>query len=140
MEQISVTVLYFANVREIIGKSSEIIVGQSGMTSIDLFSLLIEKYPKLVALRDDLSLAVNQTYIDMTNENGVKLSNNDEVAVIPPVSGGWVEVWDKVNILRLVGETFNLQDQSRQRRVYGDMFPMKQTLGEVSYMDLQPSA
>ena len=140
MEQISVTVLYFANVREIIGKSSEIIVDQSGMTAKDLFNLLLEKYPKLVALRDDLSLAVNQTYIDMTNENGVKLSNNDEVAVIPPVSGGWVEVWDKVNILRLVGETFNLQDESRQKRVYGDMFPMKQTLGEVSYMDLQPSA
>ena len=88
MEQISVTVLYFANVREIIGKSSEIIVDQSGMTAKGLFNLLLEKYPKLVALRDDLSLAVNQTYIDMTNENGVKLSNNDEVAVIPPVSGG----------------------------------------------------
>ena len=88
MEQISVTVLYFANVREIIGKSSEIIVSESGMTTKDLFVTLLKKYPKLTPLSEDLSLAVNQTYIDMTNENGIKLSNNDEVAVIPPVSGG----------------------------------------------------
>jgi molybdopterin converting factor subunit 1 len=84
-----VKVLYFASAKELTGKGSETVECNEGITSIDLFKILLEKYPKLIQLSEDLSVAVNQKYVDDENKNnGVVLNNNDEFALIPPVSGG----------------------------------------------------
>ena len=57
--------------------------------SKELLEHILEKYPNLKALSEDVSIAVNQKYIDETNSRtGVVLNNNDEFALIPPVSGG----------------------------------------------------
>lgn len=55
-----------------------------GTTVDDVWTLLVEENPDLSPMRDTLAFAVNGEYakMDETVEPG------DEVAVLPPVSGG----------------------------------------------------
>ncbi len=45
---------------------------------------LAERHPVLVEMRDTLAVAVNLAYVD----SGEVLADGDELALIPPVSGG----------------------------------------------------
>jgi len=49
----------------------------------ELKSKLCQKYPELIKLKS-ISFAVNEEY----REDSFKLSENDEVVIIPPVAGG----------------------------------------------------
>jgi molybdopterin converting factor subunit 1 len=53
-------------------------------TLAELWTLLVERHPDLAPMRDTLAFAVNGEYARM--DAGV--SPGDEVAVLPPVSGG----------------------------------------------------
>ncbi len=55
----------------------------NGQTVADLRAALNERYPQLLGLRS-LFIAVNNDYAD---EN-ILLNATDEIALIPPVSGG----------------------------------------------------
>lgn len=55
----------------------------NGQTVADLRAALNERYPQLLGLRS-LFIAVNNDYAD---EN-ILLKSSDEIALIPPVSGG----------------------------------------------------
>jgi molybdopterin converting factor subunit 1 len=56
-----------------------------GETTLDeLWSLLAERYPGLSPMRDTLAFAVNGEYA----RGDTLVSPGDEVAVLPPVSGG----------------------------------------------------
>lgn len=50
----------------------------------DAMELLAGRYPELAAARATLAVAVNLAYVD----SGEVLADGDELAVIPPVSGG----------------------------------------------------
>jgi len=50
----------------------------------ELWPLLVDRHPGLVPMRDTLAFAVNGEYARM--DAGV--ASGDEVAVLPPVSGG----------------------------------------------------
>lgn len=50
----------------------------------DLWPVLVDQYPGLVPMRDTLAFAVNGEYARMEDP----VSPGDEVAVLPPVSGG----------------------------------------------------
>ena len=53
-------------------------------TTTDFIEVIVAKYPKLNDMISKIVLALNQEYLV-----GVKtLKENDEVALIPPVSGG----------------------------------------------------
>lgn len=79
----SVSVLLFGITRDMIGLS-EVSVLLGARTSVgDLVNQLQQKYPALVGIRS-LLVAVNGEYA----ETELILSQNDEVALIPPVSGG----------------------------------------------------
>ena len=54
------------------------------MTLAELWPLLAERHPDLSAMRDTLAFAVNGEYAKM----GEPVGPGDEVAVLPPVSGG----------------------------------------------------
>ncbi len=57
----------------------------SGGTTLEEFwPLLAERYPSLEPMRDTLAFAVNGEYARM----GERVAPGDEVAVLPPVSGG----------------------------------------------------
>jgi molybdopterin converting factor subunit 1 len=56
-----------------------------GETTLDeLWSLLAERHPDLSLMRDTLAFAVNGEYA----RRDTRVSPGDEVAVLPPVSGG----------------------------------------------------
>jgi molybdopterin converting factor subunit 1 len=55
-----------------------------GATLQDLWPALAERHPGLADMRDILAFAVNGEYARMDDE----VSPGDEVAVLPPVSGG----------------------------------------------------
>ena len=55
-----------------------------GLTLAELWPLIAERHPDLAPMRDTLAFAVNGEYA--RGDAGV--SPGDEVAVLPPVSGG----------------------------------------------------
>ena len=57
---------------------------ESGSTLAEVWPLLAERYPNLSSMRDTLAFAVNGEYAKMDGPVGP----GDEVAVLPPVSGG----------------------------------------------------
>ena len=72
----------FGIARDIMG-GKEVEVNISGNTVSLLRSSLLKKYPELENLRS-LFIAVNQNY----SEDTTQLNESDEIALIPPVSGG----------------------------------------------------
>lgn len=81
---ISVTVRYFAVVRERLGKELETIALEEGATVSDAMELLAARYPALAALGNVVRAAVNQ---EMSPGSHI-LGDGDELALIPPVAGG----------------------------------------------------
>jgi molybdopterin converting factor subunit 1 len=57
---------------------------EEGSTLAEVWPLLAEMYPDLSAMRDTLAFAVNGEYARMDG----RVDPGDEVAVLPPVSGG----------------------------------------------------
>ena len=58
---------------------------QAGEVTLDeLWQLLVEHHPSLSPMRDTLAFAVNGEYA----RGDARVSPGDEVAVLPPVSGG----------------------------------------------------
>ena len=55
-----------------------------GLTLAEIWPLLAERHPDLAPMRDTLAFAVNGEYA--RPDAGV--SDGDEIAVLPPVSGG----------------------------------------------------
>jgi molybdopterin converting factor subunit 1 len=68
--------------KEIVG-GKEIVFKVNGQTVADLRRALNEKFPALLNL-NSLFIAVNNSY----SEEEVLLKESDEIALIPPVSGG----------------------------------------------------
>lgn len=79
-----IDVRYFAGHREITGRTTEQIELASDATIGTLWELLIARYPRLAPYRGRLLYAVNQDYGTLDTE----LHDGDEIAFIPPVSGG----------------------------------------------------
>lgn len=72
----------FGITKEILG-GREMVIEVDGTTVAELRQHLNEKYPTLTGLRS-LFIAVNNNYA----EEQTRLSETDEIALIPPVSGG----------------------------------------------------
>lgn len=72
----------FGVARDVMG-GKEVMVETEGNQVLDLRKELIFKYPELEKLRS-LFIAVNQSY----SEDATELKETDEIALIPPVSGG----------------------------------------------------
>ncbi|XP_038127923.1 molybdopterin synthase sulfur carrier subunit [Cyprinodon tularosa] len=83
-----VTVLYFAKSAELTGlKEEELVAVPTPISSGDLWALLLRKQPRLKELQGHVVLAVRQQYVAIGDEQ-VTLADGDEVAVVPPLSGG----------------------------------------------------
>jgi molybdopterin synthase catalytic subunit len=79
-----VRILYFALVRERLGIDAESVPMPPGGTVDDLLDALAARHAPLGGLRGALKVAVNQEFVD----GATQLRDGDEVALIPPVSGG----------------------------------------------------
>jgi molybdopterin synthase catalytic subunit len=79
-----VKVKFFAMLRERAGTGEAMIDIEEGATIGDLWDALKKNYPKLAPVNMRLLYAVNRNYVKADHA----LLENDEVAFIPPVSGG----------------------------------------------------
>ena len=79
---------YFSWIKEHIGKSEENLDLPVDVTTIneliDYLNNLNDQYKIVFAKRDLIKIAVNKTYSSVDT----KISQNDEVAFFPPVTGG----------------------------------------------------
>lgn len=75
---------YFALWREVLGRSEETREVPEGTTVSALRDAITAEHPRLMALRDATLLMVNQEYVSPD----APLRDGDELAFIPPVSGG----------------------------------------------------
>jgi molybdopterin synthase sulfur carrier subunit len=78
----TVNVLAFGIAKDIFGKSS-ISIAVDGSTTSDLKNALEQQYPRLKQLVSYM-VAVNSEYAS----DEIALNERDEIAIIPPVSGG----------------------------------------------------
>ena len=76
--------LFFASCRDIVGTRQMEIDIEDGARVRELRTELLAHYPRLAALDNVLSIAVNSEYVD----DSTLLKPGDQVAFIPPVSGG----------------------------------------------------
>jgi len=81
---VKITLRLFASYRERVGRGSLELVLPAGATVGSVAREVVEQYPGIIADPSKLVIAVNQEYQDHAYE----LSDGDEAALIPPVSGG----------------------------------------------------
>jgi molybdopterin converting factor subunit 1 len=67
-----------------VGKNSIEIKLNEGATIRDLRNELAKQFPELGSVEKKIAVAINEQYV----VDDVSLVNGDEVALIPPVSGG----------------------------------------------------
>ena len=79
-----IRVRFLASVRERLRRTEEEIEIRDGATVADVWEDLRRLHPVLSEVGASLRFAVNQEYVD---DQSV-LANGDELALIPPVSGG----------------------------------------------------
>ncbi|XP_050100091.1 molybdopterin synthase sulfur carrier subunit [Anopheles aquasalis] len=85
---VRVKLLFFAKSRELAGKSNveDFLVPQAEIRCSELLDLICAQF-NLSIIRHNLILAHNEQYCDDLSET-IRIHNGDELAVIPPISGG----------------------------------------------------
>lgn len=79
-----VRVLFFGSLRDLLGRSSEMLTLDEGAPLSHLLDHYVREYPELNGFVPSLALSVNQEYAT----HDLRLHEHDEVALLPPVSGG----------------------------------------------------
>jgi MoaE-MoaD fusion protein len=81
---VRVKVLFFGQLRDIVGLSEEQLEVAEGQTLETVFARYAGRYPRLNELRKSIVLAQNQQF----SEPSSCVADGDEIAFLPPVSGG----------------------------------------------------
>jgi molybdopterin synthase sulfur carrier subunit len=79
-----VTVRLFARLRDLVGAGELQRDAPDGATVGNVWESLARDYPTIVPYAESMSCAVNAEYSRMT----ARVADGDEVAFLPPVSGG----------------------------------------------------
>ncbi|XP_020639257.1 molybdopterin synthase sulfur carrier subunit [Pogona vitticeps] len=82
-----VVVLYFARSAELAGVRTETISVPQQITSLQLWEEIVRRHSRLADIQDQVVFAVQQEYV-LLGDQLLALHPGDEVAVIPPISGG----------------------------------------------------
>ncbi len=81
---LTISLKYFAILREQLGVSEATLDVPEGTTAGDIYALVTKDHPRLAGLERSIMLMVNEEYVSPDRP----LRAGDEVAFIPPVSGG----------------------------------------------------
>jgi molybdopterin converting factor subunit 1 len=100
-----VQVLFFGVLKEIVGKPVEVIDLPEGASLRDVLARYELQIPRLKESLPSLALAVNQQY----SGPDTKLNEGDEVALLPPVSGGATEPGGRRRYALIVREAIDTQ-------------------------------
>jgi MoaE-MoaD fusion protein len=79
-----VRVLFFGLLTDVIGRRSDTVSLPDGSTLRDLLAHYQSNFPRLQGFSSSLAISLNQNYAPLS----ASLSEGDEVALLPPVSGG----------------------------------------------------
>jgi molybdopterin synthase sulfur carrier subunit len=80
-----VTVLLFAALKDIVGAGSlDFEISTPVTTPQQVWTSLVNTHPELARYQESVQVAVNQKHVD----RGMSISDGDEIAFFPPVSGG----------------------------------------------------
>ncbi|HEV8525593.1 MAG TPA: molybdenum cofactor biosynthesis protein MoaE [Terriglobales bacterium] len=107
-----VRVLLFGMLKDLVGRSDEMVSLPEGATLADLLAHYEDKVPRLKSYLPSVALSVNQEYASPQSP----LRDMDEVGLLPPVSGGADETADRkiaahVAIVRKNIDTQKLLDE-----------------------------
>jgi len=91
-----VQVLFFGMLRDLVGRSSDSLELREGSTVADVLSHYESRIPRIREVLPTIALSVNQHY----SGPGAVLGPDDEVALLPPVSGGTGERPTRATIVR----------------------------------------
>jgi molybdopterin synthase catalytic subunit len=93
-----IRVLFFGQLKDIVGVAQEDTELSDGARVEDLFERYGRRFPRLAEFRPSIAASVNQEYVGWR----APLSSGDEVAFLPPVSGGQQETAVAGDIFQLV--------------------------------------
>ena len=110
-----VRVLFFGQLKEIVGVAQEELELSDGARVEDLFERYGRRFPKLAEFRASIAASVNQEYAGWR----ASLAAGDEVAFLPPVSGGQ-QVATIEDIFQLVREPIRPQELANSLKAPGD--------------------
>jgi len=79
-----IRVLFFGLLKDFADSSDQTVQLPEGATIESLWAHFVSRYPKLEGLADSIALARNQQFA----QPGEMLADGDEIAFLPPVSGG----------------------------------------------------
>eukprot|EP01132_Coremiostelium_polycephalum_P008564 gene8564-10534_t len=87
-EYIEIKCLVFAKLKELLGEKPEIIVKLPihECTTLNLIKQLKLQFPHIIPVLDVCLIAINYDYVE--KDKDIVISSKDEIALIPPVSGG----------------------------------------------------
>lgn len=97
---------FFASVRERLGKTEEERDIPAGATVATVWNLLIQEHPELLEMERSIAFAVAQEYVDKDQP----LQDNDELAFIPPVSGGVMSQEAPRILSKVTQDTIDMQE------------------------------
>ena len=83
-QNVRVKVLFFGRLKDVVGQSEESLDLTEASTIEQLFALYSERIPQLAKYRSSVFASRNQEFAPWTTV----LESGDEVAFLPPVSGG----------------------------------------------------
>lgn len=83
-QTVRVKVLFFGRLKDIIGQSEESLDLNEASTIEQLFALYSQRFPELAKYRSSVVASRNQEFAAWNTP----LHSGDEVAFLPPVSGG----------------------------------------------------
>jgi len=83
-EIINIKILYFAFIKELTGVRSDKMKLPYGSTIHNLLTNILDFYPQINNLLKSIKVSVNYKVVD----TDTILKDGDEVALLPPISGG----------------------------------------------------
>src|SRR3981081_834652 len=84
MTKVRFRVLFFGMLKDIVGRSEDRIEVADGSRLESVFERYAQQFPRLNALKSSIVLASNHQFC----EPSAAVSDGDEIAFLPPVSGG----------------------------------------------------
>jgi len=115
MNAMRVRVLFFGQLREITGLQHDDAELADGARLEDLFERYSRQFPKLVEFRPSIAASINREYAQWF----APLSQGDEVAFLPPVSGGQ-QTAEASDIFELTRAPIRGEEIARAMRLPGD--------------------
>ncbi|XP_013114109.1 molybdopterin synthase sulfur carrier subunit [Stomoxys calcitrans] len=86
--KINIRILFFAKSRELSGVSeASFCLDTDNISSLELLNTISRLY-NLESIKSTIVLAINQIYCDTESGEQLNLKEGDEIAIIPPLSGG----------------------------------------------------